>query len=240
MSYEGFASYYDELMDPAFYDDYMAFIIKNAPEARRVLELGCGTGIIACGLAGEGLDVTATDLSADMLDVAQERAAGEGLHLHFACVDMTDYEPTHDYDLVLCLCDSLNYLLDKQQLIRALMLMSESLNERGTLIFDVNSLYKHNVMLDDYHESTEDEDGTFRWDVFSDHKGYVRHHVLIHDNTLGVDVDEIHEQQSYTLETYTEILDTLNLRYDIYSDFEKRHDDCERYQFVCRRKEAPL
>ena len=46
----------------------------------RVLEIGCGTGIFTEKFAATGADVTAVDISADLLDVARERLP-ESVHL---------------------------------------------------------------------------------------------------------------------------------------------------------------
>jgi SAM-dependent methyltransferase len=55
----------------------------------RVLELGCGTGEDAVWLARRGVSVVATDQSAEMLKVAQEKArrAGVAERIEFAQVD---------------------------------------------------------------------------------------------------------------------------------------------------------
>lgn len=45
--------------------------------ARRVIDLGCGTGVIACALAQRGLEVTGVEPSPEMLRVARQRDGGE-------------------------------------------------------------------------------------------------------------------------------------------------------------------
>ncbi|MFQ9071384.1 MAG: class I SAM-dependent methyltransferase [Faecalibacillus faecis] len=70
MSYEAFAYYYDSLMDQEFYNDYIQFINEHVKDYQTVLELGCGTGEIAIRLAHLGKQVCATDISKDMLEVA--------------------------------------------------------------------------------------------------------------------------------------------------------------------------
>jgi SAM-dependent methyltransferase len=60
----------------------------------RVLEIGCGTGEDAIWLAQRGVHVTATDVSAAMLDVARRKAeiAGVGDQLTFRRFDLGTYE----------------------------------------------------------------------------------------------------------------------------------------------------
>ena len=122
MSYENFSYYYDSLMDPAFYNDYIDFINKHA-KFQSVLELGCGTGEVAIRLAKQNKSVVATDLSDDMLYVAKEKAMAENAEVNFKRVDMTNFESNQQADLVLCLCDSLNYMLDENDVKKVLQLI---------------------------------------------------------------------------------------------------------------------
>jgi SAM-dependent methyltransferase len=80
------------------------FYLRLALESgRRVLDLGCGTGMLACRIAQEGLDVTGVDPAEGMLRVARSRAghervswvkaAGQSLRLstHFDLIYMTGH-----------------------------------------------------------------------------------------------------------------------------------------------------
>ncbi len=58
--------------DTAFY-----LALASAPHAQRVVDIGCGTGLLTCELALCGHDVTGIDPSRAMLDVARQRPAGE-------------------------------------------------------------------------------------------------------------------------------------------------------------------
>jgi ubiquinone/menaquinone biosynthesis C-methylase UbiE len=49
---------------------------KSFRPGDRIFEIGCGTGVDACFLAGHGMRVVACDSSARMLDVARRRVAG--------------------------------------------------------------------------------------------------------------------------------------------------------------------
>ena len=58
----------------------------------RVLELGCGTGEDALWLARRGAQVTATDASPAMLEIAARKAAAAGVadRIAFAPLDLRD------------------------------------------------------------------------------------------------------------------------------------------------------
>jgi len=70
------AAIYDALdADRRDLDVYLAFAEELA--ARRVLDVGCGTGTLALVLAGRGLEVTAVDPAEASLDVARRKPGAE-------------------------------------------------------------------------------------------------------------------------------------------------------------------
>ncbi|WP_281677543.1 class I SAM-dependent DNA methyltransferase [Eggerthia catenaformis] len=236
MSYQKFAYYYDSLMDPQFYNDYEDFILKHT-DANFFLELGCGTGEIAIRLLKKEKSILATDLSEDMLYVASEKASSEGLCLDVQQADMIDFQVTHPVDCVLCLCDSLNYIIDKNDIIKVFSNVYQALKPKGIFIFDINSMYKCNIILDNYHEESHDEDYDFYWDVTSNNRGDIYHHIIINDRENNEQIDEIHHQKTYELDIYKSLLDNTGFTYEIFSDFDKYNEESERLIFVCRKGE---
>ncbi|CAG4886496.1 class I SAM-dependent DNA methyltransferase [Paraburkholderia gardini] len=67
---------YDAL-NPAAADTAFYLHLAQSLDAARVLDIGCGTGLLTCALADRGHDVTGVDPSAAMLAVARSRAGGE-------------------------------------------------------------------------------------------------------------------------------------------------------------------
>ncbi|NLY52806.1 MAG: class I SAM-dependent methyltransferase [Firmicutes bacterium] len=167
-AYEVLARYYDQLMDEVDYDYWCEYVLglveraegsvgggggagegsRESPvfsswlKGKRVLDLACGTGQFAYRLRQRGLVVTAVDYSPEMLAIAEERARTKGLDITFICQDMRRLELPYTYDLVLCLCDSLNYLLEIEDLALALENAAKVLKPGGHFIFDVNTAYK--------------------------------------------------------------------------------------------------
>ena len=77
-TYETFAAVYDAVMDDSLYDKWTDFSLRHLPktkERKKLLELACGTGIQSVRFSQAGFDVTGLDLSADMLKIAEKRAA---------------------------------------------------------------------------------------------------------------------------------------------------------------------
>ena len=139
MSYENFAYYYDSLMDEQFYEDCYQFILEHC-QFEEVFELGCGTGEIAIRLAKDHKIVYASDISTDMLEVAKQKAIANQVNLILQRVNMCDFETSRPVDLILCLCDSINYLLEPHQIMQTFQNVFRSLKAGGTFIFDIDSL----------------------------------------------------------------------------------------------------
>ncbi len=78
--------------------------LKLKPE-QRVLDVGCGTGRHAVGLAVAGLEVTGVDISSGMLTVARERAESAGVSVEFVHSNAADFVRPDAFDVVVCLCE---------------------------------------------------------------------------------------------------------------------------------------
>jgi SAM-dependent methyltransferase len=136
------ARVYDAIMADIEYGAWADFILSYAGdtglEARTALDLACGTGGLTRELRSAGLSVTGLDGSAEMLRVAAERLPG----VSFVQGDLRDFTLTSGpatFDLVTCVFDSYNNLIDDGDLGRALSRAHAALNPGGLLAFDVNT-----------------------------------------------------------------------------------------------------
>ena len=82
-AYTALARCYDRLTDDVDYGKWADYVERHFRGAerpvRRVAELGCGTGSLTRLLARRGYEMTAVDLSPDMLAVADQKCAGLGV-----------------------------------------------------------------------------------------------------------------------------------------------------------------
>jgi len=84
----------------------LAFIQERAPIAgKRVLDLGCGGGILSESLARAGAHVTAIDLSAEQIAVARLHALESGLDIDYRHIDSASLarELPGSFDVVACM-----------------------------------------------------------------------------------------------------------------------------------------
>ena len=160
-SYDALAASYDGLMADGIYRrraDYLEKLFqKSAIPVRTVLDLACGTGTIACLLAAKGYDVTATDLSEEMLTQGMNKAAALERPPFFLLQSMPKLHLLEPVDAAVSTLDSLNYLTREKDIRETFRRVFRYLKPGGSFIFDVNTPYKLRRMDGQvYLDETED------------------------------------------------------------------------------------
>jgi len=134
--YEALAPFYDAVQgDRAEHAVFLRGLIEeHHPSARTILELACGTGSILKQLQPH-YEVAGLDLSAPMLEVAAEKVPG----VRLVEGDMTRFSLDERFDVVLCVYDSINHLLDFAQWQDVFARAHQHLNHGGIFVFDINT-----------------------------------------------------------------------------------------------------
>lgn len=140
-AYEAIAPVYDDFTAHHDYQLWLGGLLDVGAEhglrGRRLLDVGCGTGKSFLPMLDRGWEVTACDISPAMVELARGKA---GERARLAVADMRELPRFGEFDLVWCLDDAVNYLLDTGELERAMVGMAANLAPTGLLIFDVNLL----------------------------------------------------------------------------------------------------
>lgn len=140
-SYTVLAEYYDLLTTDVPYLNWADYIEKqftrHKASIHSIVELGCGTGTLAAVLAQRGYQMTAVDLSPDMLSVAAEKC--EGLDVQLVCQDMSRLALPEQTDAVICCLDSLNYVTRPALVQRTFKRVYDALKPGGLFLFDVKT-----------------------------------------------------------------------------------------------------
>ena len=154
-AYTGFAEVYDLFMDNVPYGEWSRYLISLLQEhgvsQGLVLELGCGTGKMTRLLAQAGYDMIGVDSSEEMLQIAREQEWDNAEHkveegttripdILYLLQDMREFELYGTVKAVVCICDSLNYLLEEEDLLTVFRLVNNYLDPGGVFIFDMNTL----------------------------------------------------------------------------------------------------
>ncbi|MBI0548729.1 bifunctional 2-polyprenyl-6-hydroxyphenol methylase/3-demethylubiquinol 3-O-methyltransferase UbiG [Pectobacterium parmentieri] len=87
---------------------------------KKVLDVGCGGGILAESMAREGADVTGLDMGAEPLDVARLHALESGITVDYVQETVEAHALAHPglYDVVTCM-EMLEHVPDPQSVVQA-------------------------------------------------------------------------------------------------------------------------
>jgi SAM-dependent methyltransferase len=179
-AYTSFAEVYDLFMDNVPYGewaDYLCSILREFQiEDGILLDLGCGTGRLTRLLAGKGYDMIGVDNSMEMLDIARnqqwkEESSDEEIfpqaaspQILYLLQDMREFELYGTVRAVYSACDSLNYILEEDELLAVFRLVNNYLDPKGIFIFDMNTPFKYEELLADNTFAENREEGSFIWE----------------------------------------------------------------------------
>jgi len=142
-AYHALAQSYDRLTNDVDYgstvDFYYEILKREKMNPRTAVDLACGTGSVALLLAQRGLQVTAVDMSWEMLMVAQQKAEDAYVYPQFVCQKLQELHLPKGVDLAVCALDSIDYILDPGDCREAIRRVYKVLNPGGCFIFDVNT-----------------------------------------------------------------------------------------------------
>ncbi|MBO7340168.1 MAG: methyltransferase domain-containing protein [Lachnospiraceae bacterium] len=238
-AYTDFADVYDELMDDVPYEawkDRIARLIQEygvsqrvsgeektlesledalASERDLIVDLGCGTGTLTELLAKDGFDCIGVDNSEAMLAKAMEKKEESGSEILYLLQDMRELSLYSTVGTVVSVCDSLNYLLEEEELLQVFSLVNNYLYPRGLFIFDFNTDYKYREVIGDAVIAENREDCSFIWENFYDPEEGINEYDLTmflkREGELFERVSETHFQRGYEAARIEELLKKAGL-----------------------------
>lgn len=100
---------------------------------QRVLDVGCGGGLLSEALATRGAEVNGIDLTEAAIDVARQHAGTQALNITYRCVATEDFaaEQPEAFDVVCCL-EMLEHVPDPEAILTA---CARLLRPGGTAVF---------------------------------------------------------------------------------------------------------
>ena len=131
---------------------YNIILFPHLPDGCRILDLCCGAGQIANGLAGRGYRVTGVDGSEAMLEFARVNAPG----VEFIRADARNFHLPHKFHGVISAFDSLNHIMELKELKMVFRNVYAAIEDEGIFLFDLN-LEDESEMLGNSLEMVEED-----------------------------------------------------------------------------------
>lgn len=219
-AYTDFAYVYDTLMDNTPYKEWCARItdiLRHAGiENDLVLDLGCGTGTLTELLAKEGYDMIGIDYSQEMLARAMEKREDSGLQILYLLQDMREFELYGTVKAIVSVCDSLNYLLEEEDVIETFRLVNNYLDPKGLFVFDFNTVYKYKEVIGDATIAENREDCSFIWENYYHEEDEINEYEVtffVKEGELFRRFEETHYQRGYTPQQMKDFLKKAGLEF---------------------------
>ncbi|UOQ93801.1 methyltransferase domain-containing protein [Halobacillus shinanisalinarum] len=234
------AEVYDELMKDAPYDQWVSWttymLNTYRPEAKRLLDLGCGTGEITTRLSNQGWHMTGVDLSEEMLSIASNKDQS----IQWLSQDITNLQGLCNFDCIVSYCDVINYITDPISLDSTFNHAFKALETNGLFLFDVHSV--EHIVTDLYGQTFAEvyDDLSYVWFCDPGEKEYS----IVHDLTFFIRhhneyrrFDEHHHQQGYELSTLKQAIKKAGFTIQqVCADFSVNPaSDGDRLFFVCQK-----
>ena len=185
-------------------------------ERNLVVDLGCGTGTLTELMYQKGFDMIGIDCSEDMLNVAIEKSGKTGHEILYLLQDMRELELYSTVGTVVSVCDSLNYILEEEELLDTFRLVNTYLFPGGIFIFDFNTVYKYEQVIGDATIAENREDCSFIWENYY----HPTEEINEYDLTVFIQEEgehfrkftETHYQRGYTVEQMTTLLEEAGMK----------------------------
>lgn len=232
-AYQDFAYVYDELMDATPYEEWCGRLHKliqeygvSKPERdaeelldserNLVVDLGCGTGTLTELLYQQGYDMIGIDNSSEMLNIAMEKRAESGSEILYLLQDMRELELYSTVGTVISVCDSVNYILEEEELLETFSLVNNYLYPGGIFIFDFNTEYKYREVIGDTTIAENREDCSFIWENYYDPESCVNEYDLTifvqEEEDIFRRFTETHYQRGYTPQQMVKLIEQAGMK----------------------------
>lgn len=238
------AAFYDRLMDHVNYEAWAGLLERlchrwsDRPPLSH-FDAACGTGRLLERVDGVGMDyLGGMDRSTAMLDRARQRLRNRRPPIELFAGELEHDGPARPVDLLSCLYDSINYLLEPEALVRALANLGSRLAPGGRLVFDICT--RANSLRHFDGRSDEGRAGEFSWirETEFDRERSIHLNRFLIRHRGGPAREEIHRQRIYSIEGIRQACTAAGLEVlGCHGEFslEPGSEDHDRVHFVARR-----
>ena len=135
------ALFYDAIYKNKEYHKEAAYVVESVRKldstAKRMLELGCGTGNYSFIFRDHGFDVLGIDASEEMISLANLKKSSLGnQNIDFEICNSEDFHTNLEWDLAISLFFMLGYQVSDARLLKTFQTVRSSLRTGGIFAFD--------------------------------------------------------------------------------------------------------
>ncbi len=161
-AYANLAKWFEYLNDDCDYEKWSQYLIMRLSDypVATGLDVGCGGGWFTRAFQKHGYRMTGLDVSAEMLDFAQQTALKEGVRSEYILGDITKTKLPKRFDFATAINDCLNYV-PKEKLNAAIKNVGGALKKGGLFLFDVSSERKIRQKIADTVCADDRDDVTY-------------------------------------------------------------------------------
>jgi SAM-dependent methyltransferase len=133
-------------------------LVRARPRDTWVLDVACGTGVLAERLGRAGVPVVGVDGSREMLAIARRRCRGlDGVR--FRRADLASFRVRERCSLATASGDVMNHMLSKAALVRVLRRIRQNLLPGGALVFEAHNRFCYEQYWDGHDYFMEGDAG---------------------------------------------------------------------------------
>lgn len=241
--YTALSRIYDEMID-INYDNWLIFIeqyFKEGLKNKNILELACGTGNMTLLLKSKGANIIASDISEDMLTVAEEKAREKRMKINFIKQDMKNFTIDKKFDYIFCFCDGYNYIIEDEALKASFNNVYRHLRLGGYFLFDISTSYKLKKVIGNNTFTLNEEKLCYIWDNYIDEdvlEMYIT--FFLKEGNLYRRFEERHVQRAHEIDKIIQYLSNTGFvdikTFDDYT-FNNVKDDSMRVVIIAKKEE---
>ncbi|MGG5462522.1 class I SAM-dependent DNA methyltransferase [Clostridium sp. B9] len=243
-SYKMMAKVYDELIyEDVNYENIANYALAKCDQysvtKERYLDLACGTGNVGIHVGKSFKENYFVDLSHEMLIEADKKLRENRVRGKIVCQDMCELELNRKFNLITCVLDSTNYILDDESVENYLRGVYNHLEEDGLFVFDINSYYKISEVLGNNVYTYDSEELFYAWEnIFEDEIVEMNLNFFVKDGDKYERFTEVHEERAYKESEIESILKLIGFK------IEEKHkgyteedvtEDAERIVYIVRK-----
>ncbi len=241
--YTVLASVYDQMMAHVNYRrwaSYVASIMKKEGTWLQgdLLDIGCGTGRFLGEMFNKKHPGYGCDPSPAMLSVAKKHLPAKKF---YQCgLPELEKVPNERFSTITCLYDTMNYLMEEQEFVKALLSVYRKLLPGGIFIFDLVSEAHCQLHFQNYHDSEVlNDDYAYQRETYYDSQKKIQFNWVRIYSPEGI-FEEEHQQRIYDFSQVQRNIAryTAFSLVHIYSDFsfDKANRNSGRAHFVLKKK----